>query len=231
VKHRAVIVLTGLGFVVLAALLFAQVPEAAGNIDTVSYAPMACPDPAGNPVQEKQKHEYIGNKKCRMCHIKNFKSWEKTPHSKAFELLMPGKAADEKKKFKLDPDKDYTKDKTCLPCHVVGFEKKGGYAIPAPGDKKAARKAKRLEGVGCEACHGAGEEYAKVFKEIQRSKRKYKTEELYKVGLILPTVKTCTACHNEKSPTFDKNEKFDFEKMKKKGVHDHEPLKQREGQP
>jgi len=229
VKHRAVTVLAVLGFVGLTALVLSQAPEAVGNPDPVTYAPTTGPDPALNPVQEKQKYKYIGNRKCKMCHIKTLKSWAKTKHSQAFELLMPGKAADAKKKFNLEPEKDYTTDKTCLPCHVVGFGKKGGYAIPDPSDKKAVKNAMRLAGVGCESCHGAGEEYAKVFQKIQRAKRKYKSEELTKVGLTLPNAKTCTGCHNEKSPTFDKEKKFDFEKMKKAGVHEHEELKYREG--
>ena len=30
-------------------------------------------------------------------------------------------------KAKLDPKKDYTKDKDCVGCHVDGFGKEGGY--------------------------------------------------------------------------------------------------------
>lgn len=34
-------------------------------------------------------HEYIGAKKCRMCHKVEFTSWEKTSHATAFDTLKP----------------------------------------------------------------------------------------------------------------------------------------------
>ena len=40
---------------------------------------------------------------------------------------------------------------------------------------------------------------------------------------------TCTACHNDKSPTMDASKPFDFEKQKVEGSHENFPLKQREG--
>ena len=50
---------------------------------------------------------YVGAKKCRVCHIKQFQSWEKTRMAHAFELLRPGAAAAAKKKANLEPQKDY----------------------------------------------------------------------------------------------------------------------------
>jgi mono/diheme cytochrome c family protein len=164
-----------------------------------------------------------------MCHSKSYKSWEEKSHAKALEPLKPGAAAEEKTKHKLDPAKDYTKDETCLVCHTVGFGKKGGYAIPPEGDEKAAKKAESLAAVGCESCHGPGGGVADIKKDIQKNKRKYKVEELTAHGLVVPTAATCQQCHTETHPTFDPEEKFDFEKMKEKGVHDHEKLDLKEG--
>jgi len=172
---------------------------------------------------------YDGTKSCKMCHIKVFKSWEETKMAKAFETLKPGQASEVKTKFNLDPAKDYTKDESCLACHTTGYGKPGGYTIPNPEDKKAVKAAEQLESVGCEACHGPGSEYNKIMKDIQKSKRMYKSEELYAAGLHKMGPQACTDCHNEKSPTYDESKKFDYEKDKDKDTHKHEPLKQREG--
>ncbi len=173
-------------------------------------------------------YSYVGNKKCKKCHIKQFKSWEKTRMGKAFEILRPGNNKEKKKEFDLDVEKDYTKDEKCIKCHTVGYGKPGGYAIPDPDDKKAVRKAKKLENIGCECCHGPGSEYIKVFDEILKSKRKYRVEELYAVGLTKIGESVCKSCHNEESPSVNPGDPFDYEKRKEEGTHEHYPLKQRE---
>ncbi len=178
-------------------------------------------------ASENSKHKYVGSNKCKMCHIKQYKSWKKTKMALAIDTLKPGHAADIKAKFNLDPKKDYSSDATCLKCHTTGYGHEGGYFIADAGDKKAVKKAKKLAGVGCESCHGPGSEYIKVFKDIFRSKRKYKVEELYAAGLTKLDANTCKTCHNDQAPT-KPDEAFDFEKMKDKGTHKHFPLKQRE---
>lgn len=175
----------------------------------------------------EDKHAYVGSKKCKMCHSTQHKSWSKTKMGQAFETLKAGNKAEAKKKHGLDPTKDYTKDETCLKCHVTGFGAKGGYAIPAGDDKKAAKKAKALEGVGCESCHGAGAAYVKLHKEIQKSKRTYTQDEMIAVGAVLPTKEVCVKCHNDTGPTFDKSKPFDFDTAKAKDAHEHKELKQR----
>lgn len=186
---------------------------------------------ASGPQEEDQassdKYTYVGSKACKKCHIKLYKSWEETSSAQAFESLKPGEKAEAKKKHGLDPEKDYTKDESCLKCHVTGFGKPGGYAIPDPEDKAAVKKAKYLMGSGCESCHGPGSKYVEVFKEIQKSKRKYKVDELYAVGLQKMGASACASCHNDTSPTYDESKKFDFAKSKDQ-THDHLPLEQRE---
>ncbi len=179
-------------------------------------------------ADEESSYSFVGNKKCKKCHIKQYKSWAETRMAKAFDILSPGNNKEAKEKFNLDVEKDYTKDETCLKCHTVGYGKPGGYAIPDPEDKKAVRKAKNLEGVGCECCHGPGSEYIKVFDEILKSERKYKVEELYAVGLSKIDETVCTTCHNEESPSVNPGDPFDYENRKDEGTHEHYPLKQRE---
>ncbi len=87
----------------------------------------------GKAVGEEKKatHEFIGDKKCGMCHKKDgtHPSWLETKHAKAWESL---KEADRK-----NPE--------CVACHSTGTDAKGVL----------------LEGVQCEACHGAGGDYYK----------------------------------------------------------------------
>ena len=219
-KTRLAIFLTVLA--IGAGLAFWQVgfiPSAvAGDALVVTTAVATLPTGA-------EEHEYVGNKKCKMCHKKEYDSWKETKKAHTFEPLRPGEASEAKQKANLDPAKDYTKDESCLACHATGFGKPGGYSVPDPADEKAVKKAKKLEGVGCEGCHGPGNNYVKLHKEIKKSKRTYTDEEMYAAGLKKIEASVCTPCHNEKSPTYVP---FNYEEQKDKGLHEIFPLKQRE---
>jgi len=52
-------------------------------------------------------HQYVGDAKCKMCHSKQFKSWETTKHAKAYEALK---------------EADLKKDE-CVGCHTTGYKK------------------------------------------------------------------------------------------------------------
>ena len=81
--------------------------------------------------KKEAKHEYIGAKKCKMCHKKDgiFDSWMKTKHATAWDGLT-----DEQKK-----------DEALKPFYTTGINKKG----------------ELLTGVQCEACHGPGSDFKK----------------------------------------------------------------------
>jgi len=173
-------------------------------------------------------HEYVGSKKCKKCHIKEYKSWEKTRMAKAFDILKPGNSKEAKEKFGIDVNKDFTTDPACIKCHTVGYGKPGGYTIPDPTDKKAVRDAQHFEGIGCESCHGPGGDYVEILEEIQKSKRTYRDEELIAAGMYKIGEAVCKTCHNEESPTIKAGDAFDYEKKKEEGTHEHFPLKQRQ---
>ncbi len=175
---------------------------------------------------EDSPYSYVGSKKCKKCHSKQHKSWRGGVKAKAIDTLMPGNAKEIKEKSGLDVAKDYSADPACLKCHATGYGKTGGYAVPPPDDKKAARKAKSLAGVGCESCHGPGSGYVKLHEEIMKSKRKYTSEEMYAAGLLKIDESTCKTCHDAGGPTAPA-EPFDFERMKVK-LHKNFPLKQRQ---
>lgn len=168
--------------------------------------------------KESKDYSFVGTKGCKKCHIKQFKSWKETKMAKAYDILKPGERAEAKKKAGLDPQKDYTEDAECLPCHTTGYGKPGGFV--------SLEKTPQLVGISCEMCHGAGSEYTKN-QYMSLKNKNYKLAEVVKVGLISPvTGETCVSvCHNEKSPFFKKDQPFEFEKRKNQGTHEHFPLK------
>lgn len=169
--------------------------------------------------------EFVGTNKCKKCHIKEYKSWKETKKFKTFDLLKPGVAVESKQKANLDPQKDYSTDSACLKCHVTGFGHPGGYFVPDVADEKAVKDASKLEGVGCESCHGPGSGFINLHEEIKESKRTYKVDEMYAAGMKKIEEATCTQCHCKDSPTY---KPFDFAKQKNEGSHEMIPLTQRE---
>ncbi|NQU47339.1 MAG: hypothetical protein HQ519_01725 [Planctomycetes bacterium] len=177
---------------------------------------------------EKPKKEvpaFIGSIACRKCHGDQYKTWKKTKMADAFTLLKAGERAEAKVKAGLDPKKDYTKDETCLPCHVTGYGEPGGYAIPPKGDtpeaKKAQKAASEMEGIQCESCHGP----ASLSVAHKKTNEKYLWEDIVKQellsGMRYPDKETCAKCHNNESPFVAKDYIFDFEKRKVEGTHLH----------
>ena len=160
------------------------------------------------------EHAFVGNKKCRPCHMKEFKSWSATKHPQALESLKPGAAAEAKKAANLDPAKDYTADAKCVSCHVTGHAKEGGFVDVASTPD--------LAGVGCESCHGAGGTYTKP-EHMSLKNKEYKKADIVAAGMVEQvTEKQCTVCHNDKSPFF---KSFDFEAKEEEGAHENFPLK------
>ena len=109
-----------------------------GAIFMLSLFGLAMGDEAAKPAGEtvkpttEVKHEYVGAKKCSMCHKKDgvFESWSATKHATVWESLS---AEDQKK----DEFKKY---------YTTGTTAKGDL----------------LTGVECEACHGPGSDYMKM---------------------------------------------------------------------
>jgi hypothetical protein len=164
-------------------------------------------------VADVNAAEYIGAKKCKACHIKQYKAWEKTTMAGSFDSLKAGVKADEKKKAGIDPEKDYTADPECLKCHTTGYGPK-------------------LAGVQCESCHGPGSVYKATMKKIQKEKKPYKSDILKAEGMIIPSEdeKGCMACHGGDSPFTEKVDakyKWNFKERLEK-THKHFPMKYRQ---
>jgi len=170
--------------------------------------------PLATPADD---HAFVGSKKCKMCHLKEYKSWQATTMATSFDNLKPGERAEAKKAAGLDPEKDYTQDAACVGCHTTGYGKPGGFVdIASTPD---------LAGVGCETCHGPGGTYVKDPYMTLKNKE-YKKAEIVAVGMVDTVSEAqCTGCHNADSPFVGDDHVFDFAANKDKGTHEAYPLK------
>lgn len=179
----------------------------------------------GMNVLVGQDHAYIGADKCKMCHNKADKGaqytvWAGTAHANAFEALKSPEAQKIAKERGLKTSAD--KAPECVVCHVTGFGK-GGYEIKDDAfwaevtDKgkptKEVKLMEALQNVGCEVCHGPGDDYKskKTMEGITAG-----TIDGASVGLIKADEQTCLGCHNSKSPSF---KEFVYEERYKEIAH------------
>ncbi len=86
----------------------------------------------------QEDNRYVGSKKCKTCHTKEYKSWEKTKHAVVFDNLS-------------DAEK---KDPEILKKRTTGYGKAGGF--------KSVEETPDLVNVGCEMCHGPGGKHVDV---------------------------------------------------------------------
>jgi hypothetical protein len=109
---------------------------------------------------------YAGAETCAPCHQQEFEVWEKSGHAHAISTL-------ERKRQQFDNE--------CVGCHVVGFQKAGGFQslVTTP----------QLANVQCEACHGPGRQHS---------------ENPVKGYGYMPTPAGCAVCHTvANSPDFN----------------------------
>lgn len=98
--------------------------------------PVAAEEPAVVAHAAAADGEYTGAKAgCRKCHLKQYRSWEKTPHAKTLEALP----------------EDERSNPECLRCHTTGFGEPTGFT--------SVDATPELAFVGCEQCHGPGSGY------------------------------------------------------------------------
>jgi hypothetical protein len=156
------------------------------------------------PLFASQKH--VGTEGCK-CHRSEIADWEGTKHAKAFELLLPNMRKVAKKRAGLNPTTDYSRDKKCIKCHVVGYKALGGFTDIDITPKMA--------GVGCEACHGAGGKYRILHGKKPRT---FTRSEARKLGQVYSSIDpaVCKSCHEHPDspfqPSVHKKYRFDFKK-------------------
>jgi hypothetical protein len=115
-------------------------------------------------AQGNSPDRFLGAELCTRCHTTEADQWKNTPHAHAWQTLV-------------DAKKDATPD--CIPCHVLGYQKQGGF--------QGGQDSTKLANVQCESCHGMGTEHD-AFATPPRA----------------VTAETCTGCHTSTtSPTFN----------------------------
>ncbi len=136
------------------------------------------------------EHKYIGVDRCRICHMSKksgdqYGVWKGSKHAQAYTTLTTpaAKAVAEKAG---QGAKAPHENPECLRCHVTAF----GVA-----DQFKGPKFNQTEGVGCEVCHGPGEDYSpmKVMRDPAAAAA---------AGLKFMDEAGCKHCHNPESPTY-----------------------------
>jgi hypothetical protein len=135
------------------------------------------------------RYNYVGVELCKLCHKKKelgdqYDAWANTHHSKAFYTLGTPEARAIADNLGINDPQQSGK---CLRCHST---------CHAFTEEEVATDLRLEDGVQCESCHGAGEEYS--YKKVMENIEKAKVN-----GLIMPTEETCRKCHNPESPTWD----------------------------
>jgi hypothetical protein len=162
-------------------------------------------------AQEKQR-TFMGVAVCKACHTgkiaekdvatPSYEVWKDKPHAHAYESLASEESKALAQKMGIE---DPQKADECLKCHTTAF------GVDA---KYLGKKYTVEEGVSCEACHGAGGDYANI--KVKKAITAGETEAA-SVGLVVkPNEETCLACHNEESPTY---KEFIFEEAVKQILH------------
>lgn len=145
--------------------------------------------PSGISQESPQAEEpkYVGAFTCRVCHLEIYERWLDSPYAKSLDRLLPGVSAKEKQAGGLDPDKDYSKDPACLPCHTTGYGKPSGYT--------SKEETPLLANVGCEACHQPGSVFVKEMRLVHKGTKEKDSALLHQLGLRKADETTCTPCH------------------------------------
>jgi len=141
---------------------------------------------------EKEKpapREYVGSKKCRVCHNSSLRGkiygiWSKEKHARAYRTLLTPEAKEVGKELGIDEPQ---RSGECLRCHATAY---------GLTKKRVTKNVTVEEGVGCESCHGPGKEYSRI--NIMKDRQK-----AVAAGLIDPPKNVCTMCHNPESPTWN----------------------------
>jgi len=150
---------------------------------------------------EKGESRYIGTHTCAACHKGammgyQFSKWRLSAHARAYAVLATDEAYEIAKEQGLKEPPQTSP--ACLKCHTTAYNR------PAKGKIELYSL---YEGVGCEACHGAGSDYYP--EAIMRDSRAAK-----KAGLEEVTRQTCLGCHE-----IAHDKPFDFDRALKTIAH------------
>jgi YVTN family beta-propeller protein len=157
--------------------------------------PRVAVEPQSNPGTEPRPAapgpKYAGIQVCAACHQGRemgypFSKWRLGPHARAFAVLATAAAAE--KAAAMGVREDPQSSPVCLKCHATVSDPRAAGVLPSY---------RHDEGVGCEACHGAGSEYAP--EAIMRDRGA-----AVRAGLVEDPRQRCLGCHeNAHGKPFD----------------------------
>lgn len=128
-------------------------------------------------------NSFSGNRTCQQCHEDIYEQWVDTAHSHAMPTLMAPKV-----NRQFDPE--------CVACHAVGMRYETGF--------RSMEATMDLANVGCEMCHGPGQQHIDDATENGTPKRPYRY-----------VFSRCEGCHDhENSPRFDIERDHYFETIR-----------------
>ncbi len=124
--------------------------------------------------EAESSFEYVGPKKCKMCHKDVYAAWEETPHATTFDSSL---SAEEQK------------NDACITCHITGHDE--------DGELIANVTCEACHGAGSEY------KSPKIMsKKWEKEPDKYKAMAV-EAGLVYPTEENCKNCHKkEGNPNF-----------------------------
>src|SRR3972149_1841440 len=147
------------------------------------------------PALQAKDPKYVGIAGCTSkCHKKEADGdqrsvWEKSKHAKAYQNLGSKEAKERAQKAGVTTDPQKTE--ACLVCHTTGY---------GLDKSRFDKKFKMEDGVQCESCHGAGDDFKKKKTMIQITRErgpdgKGESAMAKKFGLTFPDEKSCKQCH------------------------------------
>ncbi len=117
-----------------------------------------------------RKKGWVGSESCRACHKTEYESWAESKHAHAMQALKA---------------KKQDRNPNCLECHYQDVPEQDGHRL------------REVRGVGCESCHGGGEDHVQARREKRQSPP-------------MPAPVSCAGCHDKQnSPGFERTSYWD----------------------
>ncbi len=157
--------------------------------------------PQLNPLKATNG-DYVGSAACQNCHEESYRVWKKTPHSHAFATLK-----------QTVPPRNF--DPECVSCHTVGWSPQR--FLPYQSGFLSEKETPKLLNVGCEDCHGPGEQHCWAEKHgtVTQQEAARKACRLTEQEAADPNCpkQNCFSCHDlDNSPEFKFNLYFPYVK-------------------
>ena len=144
-------------------------------------------------------HRFVGSQSCAQCHQEAFDIWKSSPHSHATQsLIAPHGRAEIPRQF--DPE--------CLSCHSTGWQAQ--QYVPYESGFMSLAETMRLEGNGCENCHGPASEHVRLESDPASAEAELDSLRQLLHRDLKEAKNSCLECHDlDNSPDFHVDGAFD----------------------